>query len=98
MAGPVGYIFHNASGKLIHARGGDYDPPDGTNIVINNDTTGPARLQYRFIPQEGEWGYIEHISSGKVIYPLGINVFFVISCIFMYTGFYCKSVSCLFIE
>lgn len=71
MARPVGYIFHNASGKLIQSNEGAYDPPNDTSITISDDTRGPARLQYRFIPEEGEWGYIEHISSGKVICPLG---------------------------
>ena len=73
MAQPVGYIFHNASGKLIHADGGDYVPPKAPNLFISKDTNGPpAHLQFRFIPIEGEWGYIEHINSGRVVQPLGI--------------------------
>ena len=78
MAEPVGYIFHNASGKLIHADGRDYDPSKGPNMFISkaDDTNGPpaAHLQFKFIPQEGEWGYIEHISSGRVVQPLGIII------------------------
>lgn len=72
MSGPVGYIFHNESGKLIHPREGAYD---NTYVVINDDTTQRPviDLQFRFIPDEdGEWGYIEHVSSGKVIHSLGI--------------------------
>ena len=72
MSGPVGYIFHNESGKLIHPRGDAYDD---TYVVISDHdrpTTQPDRLQFRFIPdQEGKWGYIEHVNSGKVIRPLG---------------------------
>ena len=81
MAGSVGYIFHSASGKLIHENGRDYDPPNGPNMFISKaDTSGSlTRLQYRFIPQEGEWGYIEHVSSGRVVQPLGILLFIVIA-------------------
>lgn len=70
--GPVGYIFHNASGKLVRSADGSYNPPNDTNIVLNSDNSGPGRLQFRFVPDNGEWGYIEHISSGKVIHPKGI--------------------------
>ena len=71
--GPVGYIFHTASKKLIHPLGGSYDPAERTNIVVYPGSVAPGRLQFRFIPEYGEWGYIEHFSSGKILTPLGNN-------------------------
>ena len=67
--GPVGYIFHKASEKPIHPLNGSYDPPNGTDIVVYNDLKGPGRLQFRHVPKNGEWGYIEQVSSGKIVYP-----------------------------
>ena len=68
--GPVGYIFHNASKKLIHPNGGGYNPAEGEKIVVYEMNWGPARLQFRFDPQEGnDWGYIEHFSSKKILAP-----------------------------
>ena len=71
MAGPVGYIFHHTSGKLIHPYGGLYGPPNDTPLIIHGDTWGPGRLQFRFVPKDNTWGYIEHISSGKFVHPKG---------------------------
>ena len=71
MAGPAGFIYHSASGKLVHPYYGYYDPDENVRLVIHQDTYGPGHLQYRFIPQDGEWGYIEHISSKMIIHSLG---------------------------
>ena len=71
MAGPAGFIYHSTSGKLVHPYYGYYDPDENVHLVIHQDTYGPGRLQYRFIPQDGEWGYIEHISSKMIIHSLG---------------------------
>ena len=65
--GPVGYIFHTASKKLIHPSGGSYDPAEGTNIVVYHGSGAPGRLQFRLIPKAGEFGFIEQVSSGKIL-------------------------------
>lgn len=73
--GPVGYIFHVPSGRQIHPLNGAYDPPEGYKIVVYNDLAGPGRLQFRFVPENGDMGYIEHVSSGKIIYPQGMATY-----------------------
>ena len=73
MAGPIGYIFHRSSGKLVHPLGGSSQPSDDTVLVIHGAKSNPARLQVRFVPVEGfgHFGYIEQVSSGKIVHPLG---------------------------
>ena len=38
-----------------------------------HDRDDPARLQVRFapVPDQGRFGYIEHVASGKIIHPSG---------------------------
>lgn len=71
--GPVGYIYHSSSGKLVHPFGGSSNPNDNTELVLYDNKDDPSRLQMRFVPKRGEghFGYIEHVSSGKVVHPLG---------------------------
>ena len=71
MAGPIGYIFHRSSGKLVHPLQGWSQPPNDWDLVVHSDKHDPARLQFRFVPVEsfGHFGYIEHVSSRKTVHP-----------------------------
>ncbi len=73
MAGPIGYLFHRSSGKLVHPLQGSSQPSDGTKLVLHGAKSDPARLQVRFVPVEtfGHFGYIEHVSSKKIVHPSG---------------------------
>ena len=76
MSSPIGYIFHQPTGKLIHPKGGSRNPSNDTPLVIHSDKNDPTRLQFRFVPVKGysRLGYIEHVSSGKIIHPKGGSV------------------------
>lgn len=69
----VGYIFHRSSGKLVHPFGGYCNPGNDTKLVLHSAKDGPERLQVRYVPVEGAggFGYIEHVSSGKIVHPYG---------------------------
>ena len=71
--GPIGYIYHSSSGKLVHPYGGSSNPRDNTELVLHSDKDDPSRLQMRFVAEqrEGHFGYIEHVSSGKIVHPSG---------------------------
>ena len=71
--GPIGYLFHWSSRKLVHPKGGSPDPSNGTDLVVHSDKNNPCRLQFKFVPVDGagHYGYIEHCSSGKVVHPKG---------------------------
>ena len=71
--GPIGYIFHRSSRKLVHPSGGSSNPGNDTPLVLHSDKNSPERLQVRFVPVEGfgHFGYIEHVSSGKIVHPHG---------------------------
>ncbi|CAB3997468.1 c Gal-specific lectin [Paramuricea clavata] len=71
MAGPIGYLFHRSSGKLVHPKGGSSDPGNNTSLVLYDDRSNAGRLQVRFVPAEGSghFGYIQHVSSGKIVHP-----------------------------
>lgn len=71
--GPIGYIFHRSSLKLVHPKGGSSNPGNDTRLVLHSDKMVPQRLQVRFVPVEGfgHFGYIEHVSSGKIVHPDG---------------------------
>ena len=73
MSGPIGYIFHQSSGKLVHPKGGSPNPGNDTRLVVNSAKNNPGRLQVRFVPVQGygHFGYIEHVSSGKIVHPSG---------------------------
>lgn len=73
MSGPIGYIIHQSSRKLVHPKGGSHHPGNDTYLVIHSDKNDPARLQVRFVPVQGHghFGYIEHVSSGKIVHPCG---------------------------
>ena len=71
--GPIGYILHRSSRKLVHPSGGSSNPSNGTELVVHSDKNSPQRLEVRFVPVEGfgHFGYIEHVSSGKIVHPRG---------------------------
>lgn len=73
MAGPIGYIFHRSSRKLVHPDGGSRNPPNETKLVVHRDKDDPERLKFRFLPVQGfgHFGYIEHVASGKIVHPSG---------------------------
>ena len=71
--GPIGYIFHWSSKKPIHPLGGEYNPPDETKLVVHSGVTKPECNQFRFVAVDGagHFGYIEHVSSKKIVHPKG---------------------------
>ena len=71
--GPIGYIIHQPTRKLIHPKGGSRNPGNDTPLVLHSDRDDPARLQVRFVPVQDHkpFGYIEHVPSGKIIHPAG---------------------------
>ena len=73
MSGPIGYIFHKSGGKLVHPMGGSHNPGNDTSLVVHHAKDNPTRLQVRFVPVRsyGHFGYIEHVSSGKIVHPKG---------------------------
>ena len=80
MSGPIGYIIHQSSGKFVHPKGGSCNPGNNTRLVVHSDRNDPTRLQVRFVPVQGtpgyggHFGYIEHVSSGKIVHPSGGSV------------------------
>ena len=71
--GPIGYLHHWSSRKLVHPRGGSHNPGNDTELVVHSAKDDPGRLQFRFVAVDGagHFGYIEHVSSGKVVHPKG---------------------------
>ena len=71
--GPIGYLFHWSSKKPVHPRGGQHDFDEDTEIVVCSGLDDPTRLQFRFVAVDGSghFGYIEHVSSGKIVHPKG---------------------------
>ncbi len=71
MSGPVGYIVHEMSSKLIHPRSGKRESRNDDPLIIWGGGDDEERLQVRFLPVEGHgrYGYIEHVSSGKIVHP-----------------------------
>ena len=73
--GPAGYLIHWSSDKLVHPKGGSSNPGNDTRLVVHSGGQGggETRLQVRFVavPDAGHFGYIEHVSSGKVVHPSG---------------------------
>ena len=71
--GPTGYLYHWSSKMLIHPKGGSHNPGNDTGLVVYASKNDPGRLQFRFVAVEGagHYGYIEHVSSGKIVHPKG---------------------------
>ncbi|XP_072014541.1 uncharacterized protein [Amphiura filiformis] len=64
-AKPDFLIKHRSSGKFFHGE----HPGNNTNIVLHSDQHN--RMQWTFEEIDGHWGYIKHVSSGKIIHPYG---------------------------
>ena len=71
--GPIGYLHHWSSRKLVHPKGGKHNPGNDTELVVHSSKNDPTRLQFRFVAVDGagHYGYIEHVSSGKIVHPKG---------------------------
>ena len=71
--GPIGYLYHWSSKKLVHPKGGSSNPGNGTHLIVFGSKEDPGRLQFRFVAVDGagHFGYIEHVSSGKIVHPEG---------------------------
>ena len=71
MAGPIFYIKHIKSAKYIHPESGS-SPQNRTALVVNSGALGEKRIQFRFIPVEGEkkFGYLENVETGRIVHPL----------------------------
>ena len=69
--GPIGYIVHRSSGKLVHPLGGSPYPSDDTPLVVYEGGFHERRLLFQFVPHGDGYGYIKHVPSGKYIHPLG---------------------------
>ena len=63
----------------MHPKGGSSNPGNGTNLILSGSKEDlarledPARFQFRFVAVEGagHFGYIEHVSSEKIVHPEG---------------------------
>lgn len=75
--GPTGYIVHWSSEKLVHPYGSSASPSDNTRLVVHSEGRrregAEDKLQVRFVavPECSHFGYIEHVSSGKIVHPSG---------------------------
>ena len=60
----------------MHPSGGSSNPDNDTKLVLHDSKSNPGRLQFRFVAVEeaGHYGYIEHVSSGKIVHPSGGSV------------------------
>ena len=49
---------------------------NNTTLVTYNAALGESRLQVQFepVPEEGHYGYIKHVPSGKYVHPRGGNL------------------------
>jgi hypothetical protein len=69
----TGYIIHESSKKLVHPRGDSHKFKNNTSLVVHENKSDPTRLKVRFVPVHVQghdrFGYIEHVSSGKIIHP-----------------------------
>lgn len=59
-----GSLQHIFSGKCLHPRGGLPMPPDGADLMFEDDC-GHTRVAFRVTPA----GSIQHILSGKCVHP-----------------------------
>ena len=73
--GPVGYICHSESSsktskfKWVSPKGGSSSPDNDTQLVINESNN--QQMQFILIDRINRYGYIEHVSSGKIVHPKG---------------------------
>ena len=73
--GPLGYICHSESSsknskfKWVHPKGGSSCPDNDTQLVIH-ESKG-HQMQFILMDKINHYGYIEHVSSGKIVHPKG---------------------------
>ena len=77
--GPIGCLYHCSSKKLVQPRGGGTLLPvtvkEGTKLVLHDDSGDNNSIEnrFRFVPVygAGHCGYIEHVTSKKIVHPGG---------------------------
>ena len=71
-SGPIGYILHRPSGKVILPYDSTSPVIDNREVVLHNSGLGQTFPQMQFVEVPGEdgFGYIRHVASGKYIHPL----------------------------
>ena len=72
--GPLGYIYHgppskNSKFKWVHPKGGSFCPDNDTQLMIH-ESKG-HQMQFILVDRINRYGYIEHVSSGKIVHPKG---------------------------
>ena len=72
--GPLGYIYHSESSKnskfkWVSPKGGSSSPDNDTQLVIS-ESKG-HQMQFILMDRINHYGYIEHVSSGKIVHPKG---------------------------
>ena len=73
--GPLGYICHSESSsknsklKWVSPKGGSSSPDNDTRLVIH-ESKG-HQMQFILMDRINHYGYIEHVSSGKIVHPKG---------------------------
>jgi len=73
MGGAVSTPFvvkHLSSGKYIHVH--NCSDEDNTKLVLHDDTHD--KMYFSFERVDGDWGYVVHTSSGKVVKPVTDSV------------------------
>ena len=70
--GPIGYILHRKSRKVIGPLGDPTNVADDTKVVLLKSGFGQAWAQVQFmeVPGDNDFGFIRHVASGKYIHPL----------------------------
>ncbi|KAH3846277.1 hypothetical protein DPMN_088576 [Dreissena polymorpha] len=56
------YIKDLSGGRYVQPASGYYG-----SLILNSDVK--PTMEWRFVQIEGQWGYIEHKSSGQIIHP-----------------------------
>lgn len=62
-------VKHLSSGKYIHVH--NCSNEDNTKLVLHDDTHD--KMYFSFEKVDGDWGYVIHTSSGKVVKPISDN-------------------------
>lgn len=60
-------IKHKYTGRFIIPEGEESDPDNWTDLVV--DDKQHERMYFTFDVIEGVWGYIRHVTSGKIFHP-----------------------------
>ena len=76
MEGPIGYIFHRLTGKIVYPRGGSLQPSNDAELILHTAKDSPARLQVRFVAFErfGHFSFMKHVTSGQIVHPQGSSL------------------------